>query len=126
MAAKNLEGLLAKSVEPQIGRVNGREVHKSDAESGRPYWLIECVVERDGERPEFLKVRVPSAVEPAIQKYQPITFGGDFQSEPWAVGDKAGTSYRASTFTQELRPSSARPPAPAAEVKDNAKVGVSA
>ena len=110
MASSNLSGLVAKAVEPRMGVVRGLRQQRTDSDSGRLLWLIECIVDRDDERGEFIKVQVPSDSEPVITKFAPITFGGDFHVEPYNMGDNAGVTFRASTWTQEPRPSVQRPP----------------
>jgi hypothetical protein len=113
-ASRTLGGLIAKAVEQRMGVVRGLRTQRTDAETGRPLWLIECIVDRDEERGEFIKVQVPSDAEPVIVKYAPITFGGDFHVEPYNMGDNAGVTFRATTWTQEARPSTQRPPVPEA------------
>ncbi len=112
MAATNLSGLVAKAVEPRMGVVRGLRQQRTENETGRPLWLIECILDREDERGEFIKVQVPSDTEPVITKFAPITFGGDFHAEPYNMGDNAGVTYRSSSWTQEPRPSTTRPPVP--------------
>jgi hypothetical protein len=127
LADANNEHQVLAAVRQVMGRDNrGNEVPKVNA-LGVPVWEFEVLVQDPVEGVSTSRVRVACGQEPDVTLLAPIRFGGRFTLKEWEFGGRQGISVAAESFTQESRPSSARPPAPASvEPKDNGKVGASA
>lgn len=94
-------------------RVPGAQ-EKSDF--GMPLWAVDVLLDDDdANRAEAISVKVPSADEPVVPKFQPVQFSG-LTCKPWkGRTGQVELSMRAESLVQTSAPASSRSSKAAAE-----------
>ena len=121
LADANNEHQVLAAVRQVMGRdTRGNEVPKVNAQ-GVAVWEFEVLVQDPVEGVATSRVRVACEREPDVTLLAPIRFGGRFTLKEWEFGGRQGISVAAEHFTQDARPSTARPAVPEAR-ETNGKV----